>query len=324
MIETLGLQEAFEMLEMLLGFPRESHDQGRAQHGIRQLLANAVQQPLVHIRLPGAVHRPQHLGVTVLQWQVEIGHHVRHVPVRGEHLRCEACGIGVMHPDPGDLHLSESPQQLRQFGFSVEIESVIGGDLTDQDQFLHPLIRQLMGFRHDGFDRTAALITPQLGNDAEGAAVVAALRHLEEGHRLIGGALSRQMLIPHEGGHGAHLIHPFAGFHPFQHIHDVLIVPGAHDGFGLRDRLQQLLLEMLGQAAGNDQFLALLRQAHQGAHRFFAGILNEAAGVHHHHRGIVLIGADAVTGFGQQSHHVFGVHTVLFAAQMGKGDRRSG
>ena len=130
------------------------------------------------------------------------------------------------------------------------------------------------------------------------------------------------MFVTHKGGNGAHLVHPLPRFHPLQHIHDVLVVAGSHDGFGLGDRLQQLLLEMLGQASRDDQFLALFRQSHQGAHRFLAGVLDEAAGVHHHNGGIPFIGADAVARFRQQPHHVFGVHPILLAAQVGEGDRR--
>ena len=101
----------------------------------------------------------------------------------------------------------------------------------------------------------------------------------------------------------------------------MLVVAGANDRLRFRNRFEQFILKMLGQTAGNDQFLALFRQAHQGAHRFLAGVLNEAAGVHHHHSRIVFVGADAIAGLRQQTHHVFGVHTVLFAAQVGERDR---
>ena len=76
---------------------------------------------------------------------------------------------------------------------------------------------------------------------------------------------------------------------------------------------------MLRQATGNDQLLPLFGELHQGAHRFLTGVLDEAAGVHHHHAGLGLVGADAVTGLGQQAKHVLGIHPVLFAAEVGKG-----
>jgi hypothetical protein len=224
-----------------------------------------------------------------------------------------------VHPDPGDLHLPQGPQQFGQLGFAVKVEAVVGGDLADQHQLLHPLGRQGVGLGHDRFDRAGALVAAQVGNDAEGTAVVAALRHFQIGHRLTGGAVAGQVLIGHEGGRGAHLVHPLAGLHPLQHAHDVLVVAGAHDRLGLGEALEQLLLKVLGQAAGDDQLLALLRQLHQGAHRLLAGVLDEAAGVHHHHLGVGFIGAHAVAGLGQQAEHVLGVHPVFLAAQVGEG-----
>ena len=64
-----------------------------------------IEQAVVHIGLPGAVHRPQHFGVAVLQRQIEIGHHIGHLPVRRQHVWGQAGGIGVMHPDPRDFHV---------------------------------------------------------------------------------------------------------------------------------------------------------------------------------------------------------------------------
>ena len=139
-----------------------------------------------------------------------------------------------MHPDPGDLDVPEGPQQLSQLGLAVEVEAVIGGDLTDQDQLLYPLAGQLPGFGHDAVDRAGALVAPESGNDAERAAVVAALGHLQVGHRFAGGAVAGQVFVAHEGGDRAHLVDPFARLHPFQHADDVLVIAGAHDCPGLR------------------------------------------------------------------------------------------
>ena len=156
----------------------------------------------------------------------------------------------------------------------------------------------MFGFRHDAVDRAGALVAAQVRNDAKGAAVIAAFGHLQVGHRFAGGAVAGQVLISHEGGVGAHLFHALARLHPLQHAHDVLVIAGAHDRARFGEALEQLLLKMLRQAAGDDQLFALLSQLHQGAHRFLAGVLNEAAGVHDHHVGVALIGTHAVAGLG--------------------------
>ena len=318
MIEALLGHESEQVLEVLLGFAGEAHDEGGAQHRLWQLLADPLQQATGHAGLPGTVHRPQHIGMAVLQRQIQVRQHVGHLPIGRQHLGGEAGGVGVMHADPGDLHRAEGAQQFRELGPAVEVEAVVGGDLADQHQLLHPLGRQLARLGQDAFDRARTLVAAQVGNDAEGAAVVATLGHLEVGHRLTGGAIAGQVLIGHEGGHGAHLVHPLAGLHPFQHAHDVLVIAGAHDRLCFRQGVEQLLLEVLGQASSNNELLALLGQFHQGAHRFLAGVLDEAARVHHHHGGLAFIGAHAVAGLGEQAEHVFGVDSVLFAAQMGE------
>ena len=101
----------------------------------------------------------------------------------------------------------------------------------------------------------------------------------------------------------------------------MLVVTRADNGPGLRQGGQQFLLEMLSQAAGNDQLFSLLRQLHQGAHGFSPGVLDKTAGVHHHHCGVPLIRTHPVTSFRQKAKHVFGVHPIFFATQVCKGDR---
>ena len=96
----------------------------------------------------------------------------------------------------------------------------------------------------------------------------------------------------------------------------MLVVAGANNGFSFRQALEQFLLEVLCEAAGNDQLLALLGQFHQGANGLFPGVLNEAAGVDDHDVGVGFIGADPIAGLRQQSEHVLSVDAVLLAAEM--------
>ena len=101
-----------------------------------------------------------------------------------------------------------------------------------------------------------------------------------------------------------------------QHFNNVLVIAGADDGSRFWQGLQQVLLEMLRQATSDHNLLSLLCQIHQGSHRFGSGVLDERAGVDHHHLRLGFISAHAVAGFCQQPEHVFGVHPVLLAAQM--------
>ena len=63
-----------------------------------------------------------------------------------------------------------------------------------------------------------------------------------------------------------------------------------------------------------------ISKSDKGANRFLSCVLNETAGVHHNNRGILLIGTDAIARLSQESHHVFSVNTIFFAAQVSEGD----
>ena len=102
-------------------------------------------------------------------------------------------------------------------------------------------------------------------NDAKRAAIVATFGHFEIGNRFASGAISGQCFIADERRVFADPIDAFSSFDPLKHFHDVLVIASAHNGFGFRQGLEQLLLKMLCQAAGDDQFLALLSESHQCA-----------------------------------------------------------
>ena len=57
-VKALLGDEIQEVLELLLGFAGIAHDEGGAEHGLGELLANARQNPVGDIGLPGAIHRP--------------------------------------------------------------------------------------------------------------------------------------------------------------------------------------------------------------------------------------------------------------------------
>ena len=105
MVELLFRHKIEQMLEVLFALAGKTHDEGRAQHRFGELLANPFEQARCHVGLPGAVHGTQHLRVAVLERQIEVGQHVGHLPIGSQHLGGEACGVGVVHPNPGDLHL---------------------------------------------------------------------------------------------------------------------------------------------------------------------------------------------------------------------------
>jgi hypothetical protein len=95
-----------------------------------------------------------------------------------------------------------------------------------------------------------------------------------------------------------------------------VVVAGTYQGHGLWDLLQQLLLEVLRQAAGNNDFLALYCQLHQGADRLPPRCFNEATGIDDHIVSTLFVPIHPVACLSQQAQHVLGVHPVFLAAQV--------
>ena len=77
-----------------------------------------------------------------------------------------------------------------------------------------------------------------MGNDAERAAVIAALSDLQVGDGLAGGAVAGQVFVADKGGIGADLVHPLAGFDALKDADDVLVVARSNNGLGLRQALE--------------------------------------------------------------------------------------
>jgi hypothetical protein len=166
------------------------------------------------------------------------------------------------------------------------------------------------------------LVAPQVGDDAERAAVVTALSYPQVGHRRVGGAVAGDSLIGNVIQARSNSIDPLSPLHPLDDLDDLVIVARTHDSHRLRDLLQQLLLEVLRQAAGNDDLFALYRQLHQGTDRLPSRCLDEATGVDNHIVSALFVPIHPVARLGQQAQHVLGVHPVFLTAQVQDGNGR--
>ena len=103
-------------------------------------------------------------------------------------------------------------------------------------------------------------------------------------------------------------------------MHDVLVGAGANNRVRFGNRREKLLLKMKGKAARENQVYSLISKHEKGANRLVSCVRKETGGVHDNKRGIVLIGTDAIARLSKESHHVFSVNTIFFAAQVGEGD----
>ena len=94
-----------------------------------------------------------------------------------------------MHPNPVEpFNFAKPTQKCSQQPLVLrEVRAVAAGVLSHHDELLYPAVRQHPGFVEHVVQLTAAIPTPQVRNDAEGAAVVAAFGDFDKGVVLRGG-----------------------------------------------------------------------------------------------------------------------------------------
>ena len=227
-------------------------------------------------------------------------------------------GVQVVEPHPVEGQLAQLGKQLPQPAAAIEIGAVAGDVLGDDDQLLHPPVGQGLGLGEQGLHAPAAVAAPEIGDDAVGAAVVAALGNLQvggvgrRGHHP-GPVLLRVVDVAEAAGMAA-------DGHLLQGGDDVGVAAGAQHAVHLGHLLLQLVLVPLGQAAGHQQLAQLARVLQGGQLQdvldgLALGGVDEAAGVEHRHVRPLRVGHQLIPGIPGQGHHLFGIDQILGAAQ---------
>ena len=233
--------------------------------------------------------------------------------------------IQIVEPDPVEVQPAQLPQERRQLVLAVQVRSIPGDILGDDQQLLHAGVRQLPGLFQKALHGAAAVFAPQGGDHAVGAVVVASLRDAEiripggrgqDASPVLGGGVDVAQVAGPQAGASHHLVNGGA---------DVPVAAGAQDAVHLRQLVQNVLLVPLGHATGDQDLLYLagplqLRHLQNVVDGLLAGGLQEAAGVHHHHVGPLRLGLDGMAGGLDRGHHLLAVHLILGAAQGDKGN----
>ena len=159
--------------------------------------------------------------------------------------------------------------------------------LADDQEFTDPGIDQPLGLAQHGVSRTRGQLAAHLRNDAEAAAVVAALRDFQIGvmARRQPDARSRDQVDLRIGRRRDRLVHRVQNLF-------VLVRPGdrQHRGMGLPDRL---FLD--AQASGDDDPAVLGNCLADGFQAFCLGAVQEPAGIDDDGLGPVIVGRDRVS-----------------------------
>ena len=257
----------------------------------------------------------------MLDGDVQIGQHLVLGGDGVDQLVGELVGIEIVQPDPVEVQLAQLPQQRRQLLLAVQVDAVAGDVLGDDDALLHTCVGQLFCLRQHVLHAAAAVSTPQGGDHAVGAAVVAALRDAQVG------------IVPRRGQHPVEFVdHAVdvgkaagraAGHHLRKRRHDLAVAAGAHDAVHLRQLVQYLLLVALGETARHQNLAHLtgalqLRHGENGVDSLLLGAVDKPAGVDDHGIRARRLLLQRVPRVAAQRHHLLGIHQILGTAKGNK------
>ena len=100
-------------------------------------------------------------------------------------------------------------EQQREAVFQAEVFAVAGGVLADEGDFLHAAGDELLGFCDHGFEAARAEFAAQIGNDAEGAGMIAAFGDLDVCGGAASGDEARRVFVVKIGGQHVRRAMPF-------------------------------------------------------------------------------------------------------------------
>ena len=184
--------------------------------------ADALDQPQVACGAVPAVHRLQHPVAARLHRQMQEGHQLRLVAMRGDQVVGHVVRMrgGVADPRQS-LDAREPPHQGGEAGSG---RVAVGVDvLPEQRDLDHAPVDQRAGFRLDARGRPRYLAAAGIGHDAEGAELVAAFLHGEKGHgRPPGAAVGGEVIELLLGGKLG-LDRPFAALAAVEHVRQAVV-----------------------------------------------------------------------------------------------------
>ena len=320
-VEPHLLQQGEGLLEFRLGLPGEAHNHVAGEHHV----GNQLPEPphLIQIGLPVvvAVHGLQHPAGAGLERQVELGRHLgaaghglkeflRGVPgVAGHKAHKEVPGNGV---NPG--------QQVGKVDLQPQILAVAVHVLAQEGDVLIPLRHQLAHLVHDALRVPGALPAPDVGHDAVGTEVVAAVHDGHPGLDL--------PLADHRQALGDAAVGVFGGEHPLpfpqhlvQQLRELPQGVGAEDQVHVAEGAADFVRHMgllHGAAAQADHLLRLpplgVGEGPHVAQHPQLRVLPDGAGVDDDHIRLSGILGEAVAHLPEHPPDLLAVRLILLAA----------
>ena len=230
-------------------------------------------------------------------------------------------GVDVVEPGPHVelAHLLRERQELRRHiaaaefaGRVLEVQPIGAGILRDHEKLFRPARHQSLGLIEDRCQRAGGEVAANLRDDAERAAVVAALGNLQvrivprrQPQALLGEQVDelvrhRREVLVHFGDDRLILMRP-------RHCEDAWVRPG-----------DQVFLDTKT-ARDDDAAIGADRLA-DGLEALLLGAVEETAGIDQHHVRALVVARELIALRTQGRHDALGVDEGLWAAEADKAD----
>ena len=316
------LEELAQLSEFLVGLAGQADDQARAQHETRDAAAHILDELCERRAVARTVHRAQDALRNVLERNIEVFYDLRLLSDDVDELVGDLVGVEVVQADPCEIQLAQLAQQLGQQALVLrQVHAVLGDVLRDDDELLDACVRERTRLLEQRRHLTAAVASAQLGDDAVGAGVRAALRDLEV--RGVGGGQTAAAAVERRRSHVRHVSGLFAAKRRSRGVHNVVIAAGAAEYVDLRQLPAHFVRVALHETAGDDQTLhaaglLVLRGLEDGLDGFGLCRFDEAAGVDHADVRLAHILRDLPARVSHQGEHMLAVHQIFGAAERNK------
>src|SRR6056297_2662479 len=196
---------------------------------------------------------------------------------------------------------------LPVIGLVTGVDPVGAGILADHQQFAHAAIDQLLGFFQHHADRPADQVAAHCRNDAEAAAMVAALRNLQV--RVVP---RRQLQPARRDQVDVGIVRP-RQVRIDRAEYRLGLVRAAHTQHARVYRLY--VLGLRAHTAGNQHTTICVQRIADGFERFGLGRIDKAAGIDNDEIGQCMVVDQPIALLSQTGDDLLGVHQGLGAAQ---------
>ena len=202
-----------------------------------------------------------------------------------------------------------------------QVHAVLGDVLRDNDKLLDACLGERTRFFEQGRHLAAAVASAQLGDDAVGAGVRAALCDFEISG--VGRGQAAASAIERRRGHIGHVGRLLTLERRVCRVYDVVVAAGAAENVDFGQFLAHFVRVALHEAAGHDQTLhaaglLVLRGFKNGFDGLGLGRFDKATGVDHANVRLAHILGNLPACLAHQGEHMLAVHQILGAAERNK------